>query len=285
MQQNISFGREVASVLLKVTAVLLTIVLIIGGIVVFSYGISSVSDGTCNIAVFPLEGEIMPFGHGTDYPSFTVTPRDVRDFLKTVHDDPTGNIKGVLFEINSPGGAAVAALDISKQIKDLDLPNAALIGDVGASGGYMVASAADRIFASTMSDVGSIGVTMSYVENSLKNKKDGLTYVPLTTGKFKDAGSPEKPLSEDDRTYFQAQLDTVYNEFIKLVSENRGLSIEDVKAIADGSTLIGQQAVDKKLIDQIGDRDSVRDYFALTLNLSKDKVQFCEFNPTLLNSL
>jgi len=281
MQNNMSFGRELASVLLKVFAVILTLVLIIGGIMVVSVGLSSVSDGSCNIAVMPLDGEIMPYGHGNEYGTFTLTPADVRDFLKTVNEDTTGQIKGVLFEINSPGGAAVAAENIAKQVKDLDLPNAALIGDIGASGGYMIASAADRVYASAMSTVGSIGVTMSYVENSEKNKKDGLTYVPLTTGKYKDAGSPEKPLSADDRTYFQAQLDTVYDEFIKLVSTNRNMSYDEVRAIADGSTLIGQQAVDKKLVDQIGDRNDVKDFFAVKLGLKKEEIKFCEYTKPL----
>lgn len=256
---------------------MLTIVLllIVGGIISLSY--SSISDGTCNIAVMPIEGEIMPFGHSYEYPTFTVTPNDVRDFLNSVEDDTTGSIDGVLFEINSPGGTPVAAEAIAKLIKDTELPTAALIGDIGASGGYMAASAADKIFASSMSDIGSIGVTMSYVENSEKNKKDGLTYVPLTTGQFKDSGSPDKPLSAEEKKYFEGQIDTIYNEFINLVSRNRNMTYDEVKALADGSTLIGQQAVDKKLIDQIGDRTDVKKYFAERLGKDVADIHFCEY--------
>ena len=281
MQNNMSFGREVASVLLKVFAILVTVGLLIVVIAVLSYSFTGISDGSCNIAVMPIEGQIMPFGHGADYAEFAVTPTDVRDFLTSVNDDPTGTIEGVLFELNSPGGTPVAAEAIAKQISELELPNAVLIGDMGASGGYMVASAADRIFASGMSDIGSIGVTMSYIENSDKNKKDGLTYVPLTTGKFKDAGSPDKPLSTEDRSYFQGQLDTIYNEFITLVAKNRNMTIDEVKAVADGSTLIGTQAVDKKLVDQIGDRDSVRAYFAEKLGKDQSDITFCEYTAPL----
>jgi protease IV len=281
MQNNISFGRELASVLLKVLAVLLTIVLIIGGLSTFSYLYTSVGDGSCNIAVMPIEGELLPFGYGIDYADFVTTPNDVRDFIDSVHNDETGTIEGVLFEINSPGGTPVAAESIAKQIKALDLPNAALIGDMGASGGYMVASGANRIFASNMSEIGSIGVTMSYVENAEKNKKEGLTYVPLTTGKFKDAGSPEKPLSDEDRTYFENQLKIVYDAFITLVAQNRSLTEDAVSVIADGSTLIGKQAVDKKLIDEIGDRDSVRAYFAEKLQKDISDITFCEYRQPL----
>ena len=273
---SISLGRELASVLLKVFGVLLTIFLIGAIIVFFSFGYSSVSDGECNIAVMPIEGVIMPLGVGSSYPEFAVTPKDVRDYLNIIETENLF-IEGVLFEINSPGGTPVAAEDIAKQISALELPNAALIGDMGASGGYMIASAADRIFASAMSDVGSIGVTMSYVEESEKNKKDGLTYVPLTTGKFKDAGDPNKPLSSDDRTYFQTQLDLVKNEFVKLVATNRNLSEDEVNKLADGSTLIGQKAVDAKLVDQIGDRTAVKSYFAEKLNKDVSEIKFCEY--------
>jgi protease-4 len=277
--QNISFGRELLSVLLKVFGVVLTLTIIVSIVIGLSFGFTSVSDGKCNIAVMPIEGTIMPLGHGYDYPDFTVTPTDVRDFLTSIKDDKT--ISGVMFEVNSPGGTPVAAEDISNQIKSLDLPTAVLIGDIGASGGYMVSSAANKIFASAMSDVGSIGVTMSYVENSAKNKKDGLTYVPLTTGKFKDAGSPDKPLSSDDKAYFEDQLNTIYNEFVNLVSRNRNIPVEDVKKVADGSTLIGQKAVDAKLVDAIGNRDAVKSYFAEKLNKDVKDISFCEYKkPT-----
>lgn len=141
----------------------------------------------------------------------------------------------------------------------------------------MVASAVDKIFASVMSDVGSIGVNMSYVEESLKNKEDGLTYESLTTGKYKDAGDTNKPLSDDERTYFQGQLDYIKDEFVKLVAANRNLPTEDVQKLADGSTLIGQRAVDAKLVDQIGDRDAVKAYFAEQLQKDVSEIKFCEY--------
>jgi protease-4 len=273
---NVSFGRELASVLLKVFGVILTIFLIGSIILFFSFGYTAVSDGSCNIAVMPIDGVIMPWGSGSQYPEFAVTPNDVRDFITLVEEDSLF-IEGVLFEVNSPGGTPVASEEIAKQIFSLELPNAALIGDIGASGGYMVASAADRIFASAMSDVGSIGVTMSYVEESKKNEKDGLTYVPLTTGQFKDAGDPNKPLSDEDRTYFQSQLDTINNEFIAFVAYTRNLTFDEVKKLADGSTLIGQKAVDAKLVDQIGNRDAVKAYFAETLGKDVSEISFCEY--------
>lgn len=275
-----SFGRELASVLLKVFAVLLTIVIIIGMIGFFSFNLLSVSDGECNIAVMPINGVIMPFGSGVMYEDFVTTPADVRDFLATLEYETM--IEGVLFEINSPGGTPVASEDIASQVAALELPNIALVGDVAASGGYMIASAADTIVASPMSDVGSIGVTMSYTEESEKNKEEGITYVPLNSGKFKDTGSPNKPLSEEERTLLEGQLQEVHNYFVDLVSKYRNINRDDVAALADGSTLTGTKAQENKLVDILGGREAAKEAFAVKLGKDKSEIKFCEYVPPLI---
>lgn len=275
-----SFGRELASVLLKVFAVLLTIVIIIGMIGFFSFNLLSVSDGECNIAVMPINGVIMPFGSGVMYEEFVTTPADVRDFLATLEYETM--IEGVLFEINSPGGTPVASEDIASQVAALELPNIALVGDVAASGGYMIASAADTIVASPMSDVGSIGVTMSYTEESEKNKEEGITYVPLNSGKFKDTGSPNKPLSEEERTLLEGQLQEVHNYFVDLVSKYRNINRDDVAALADGSTLTGTKAQENKLVDILGGREAAKEAFAVKLGKDKSEIKFCEYVPPLI---
>ncbi len=275
-----SFGRELASVLLKVFAVLLTIVIIIGMIGFFSFNLLSVSDGECNIAVMPINGVIMPFGSGVMYEEFVTTPADVRDFLATLEYETM--IEGVLFEINSPGGTPVASEDIATQIAVLEMPNIALVGDVAASGGYMIASAADTIVASPMSDVGSIGVTMSYTEESEKNKEEGITYVPLNSGKFKDTGSPNKPLSEEERTLLEGQLQEVHNYFVDLVSKYRNINRDDVAALADGSTLTGTKAQENKLVDILGGREAAKEAFAVKLGKDKSEIKFCEYVPPLI---
>ncbi len=275
-----SFGRELASVLLKVFAVLLTIAIIIGMIGFFTFSLTSVSDGECNIAVMPINGVIMPFGNGVMYEDFVTTPTDVRDFLSTLEYETM--IEGVMFEINSPGGTPVASEDIATQVAALEMPNIALVGDIAASGGYMIASAADTIVASPMSDVGSIGVTMSYTEESEKNEEEGITYVPLNSGKFKDIGSPNKPLSDEERTLLEGQLQEVHNYFVDLVSKYRNINRDDVAALADGSTLTGTKAQEKKLVDILGGRDAAKEAFAVKLGKDKSEIKFCEYVPPLI---
>lgn len=277
---HMSFGRELASVVLKIFAFVITFMIIVGTIAFFSFSLTSISDGECNIAVMPIDGVIMPFGNGVMYPEFAVTPRDVRDFLSVAKTEM--GIEGILFEINSPGGAPVASEAIATEISELEMPNIALVGDIAASGGYMVASAADTIIASPMSDVGSIGVTMSYLEESKKNEEDGLTYVPLNSGKFKDTGSPNKPLSTEERTLLEGQLNEVHEYFVDMVSRYRNINREDVAALADGSTMTGKSALDKKLVDQLGGRDAAREVFAVKIGKNKEDIKFCEYVAPLI---
>lgn len=273
-----TFGREVASVLLKAVVTIVSVILV----VVFlstAYEYETVSDGTCNIAVYPIEGVILPFQSFSEYELIS-TPAALRDFIKTAEADPS--IEGILFEINSPGGTPVAAEQMSQYIVGSDLPTVSLIGDIGASGGYLVAAAADTVIASPMSDVGSIGVTMSYVEESLKNEEEGLTFVPLASGKFKDAGNPNKPLTDEERALFEADLALVHDEFVKQIATLRGMEVAAVEALADGASMPGIRALEVGLIDTLGGREAARTEFSATLGLDSTDIEFCEYEtPTL----
>lgn len=273
-----TFGREVAGVFIRMVAVILSVILILG-IIDAWYNYEAVSDGMCNVAVLPIEGAIMPFSGFEDF-SLVTTPQTVRDFVSRAEDDFA--IKGLLLEINSPGGTPVASEQISDIVRSTALPTISLIGDMGASGAYLVAASADEIIASSMSDVGSIGVTMSYTENSKKNEEEGVTFVQLSSGKFKDAGNPEKPLTEEERKLFEADLELVHKEFVKKVAEMRGKSVEEIDALADGSSMPGVRALEKGLIDMIGNRQTARQEFAKKLGINEDKVVFCEYSGGLL---
>lgn len=136
----------------------------------------------------------------------------------------------------------------------------AVIRGAGASGAYWAATGADRIFASSSSDVGSIGVTMSYLDNTKKNEADGFTYNELSAGKFKDTGDPNKILTEEEKQLLQRDIDIVYEKFISAVAANRNLDIEKVRVLADGSTMMGDAALASGLIDQIGGTSEAREY-------------------------
>lgn len=264
---------------MRATVVVLTIVVVVFTISALYEVETGISDGNCNIAVLPVEGTILPF-HGLAGFDLVITPENVESFMTAVEDDK--NIDGVLIEINSPGGTPVASERIASRFKNSSLPVVGLVGDIAASGGYMVAAASDYLIASKMSDVGSIGVNMSFVEESLKNEEEGLTYVQLTTGKFKDIGSPNRAVTEEEREILQADLEIVHNEFVNIVAEYRDMEISEVEALADGSTMPGLRAIDAGLIDSLGSRPEAREVFANILEMNIEDISFCEYESSFL---
>lgn len=274
-----SIGHEMGIILFKAGVVLTTIILILVAVGTLYEYETVISDGSCNIAVYPLEGVILPY-HGLIDAPLISTPEQIEAFLVTAEQED--NIDGVLLEINSPGGTPVASERIAERLRASSLPIIGQIGDMGASGGYMVAAATDYLLASAMSDVGSIGVTMSYLEETEKNEEEGLTYVELSTGKFKDAGSPYKPLTEEERALFERDLEIVHDHFVDLVARYRDLPVEQVAALADGSTMTGQRAVENGLIDAIGGREEARLSFSELLGIDPTDIEFCEYEPTWL---
>ncbi len=260
--------------------VLVTIVISIVSITTLYEVESKVSDGSCNIAVLPIEGVILPFHGLIDYEMIT-TPEAVETFMTAVEEDE--NIRGVLVEINSPGGTPVASARIAERFRDTSLPVVGLIGDLAASGGYMVAAASDYLIASPMSDVGSIGVNMSYVEESKKNEDEGLTYVQLTSGKFKDIGNPNRPITEEERALLEADLQLVHDEFVNLVINYRDMDRTVVEGLADGSSMPGIRALEVGLVDGLGGRAQARDAFATILETDAVAIQFCEYHRGFLS--
>jgi len=238
-----------------------------------------ISDGTCNIAVLPVEGILLPYS-GLGGFDLVTTPQLVRDFVAAAEADT--NIEGILVEINSPGGTPVASHQVAELLRDSALPVVGLAGDQAASGGYMVAAASDFLIASPMSDIGSIGVSMSYVENAEQNENEGLTYVQLVTGEFKDTGSPERAMTERERERLQQDLDIIHDEFVSIVSEYRSLDRIQVEELADGSTMPGRSAVDVGLVDALGGRTQAQAAMAGYLDVTLDQIIFCEYQTPLL---
>ncbi len=163
-----------------------------------------------------------------------------------------------MLEIDSPGGDPTAGEEIAAAIHAAQKPTFALIRGQGVSAAYWAATGATKIYAHQSSEVGSIGVTASYVDNVEQNKMDGLNYNELSTGRFKDLGDPNKPLSKEDRELIAKDLESLKNIFIDGVAKYRKIPREDILALADGSTLLGLAAKEKKLIDEVGTFNDVK---------------------------
>lgn len=245
-----------------------------------AYG--QVSDGRCNVAVVPLVGEIVgytvapPSGMADEgeMPADAASVADeVIEKIRRATYDP--NIKAIIMQIDSGGGWPVASYAIADAIKKSPIPVVALVRDTAASGAYIVASAAETIVAHPSSIVGSIGVTMSYLDYTDKNTKDGIKYVALSSAPYKDAGAPGKPLTAQERELFERDLKASHEQFVQTVADNRKMSVEEVAALADGSAMVGTMAREKKLVDLLGNEDTALGYLANKLGLVKDELITC----------
>ncbi|MFA6422759.1 MAG: signal peptide peptidase SppA [Candidatus Buchananbacteria bacterium] len=182
------------------------------------------------------------------------------------------NTKAIILEVDSAGGYGVPAEEVATALKRAGKLTVAWIRGTGASAAYWASTGADRIFASAVSDVGSIGVTFSYVDNSKVNQKTGLTFNSLSTGPFKDMGNPDKPLTAAEKALIMRDLNIFNENFIRAVAANRKLDINKVRQLADGSSMPGELALKNGLIDQIGGIYEVKDYLK---NKIGEEVELC----------
>lgn len=221
------------------------------------------ADPSCNVAGINLHGSMLTYlplhAEGdTDFDYDTVSSEDILWYIQSANDNP--NIKSIVLEIDSVGGSPVAGEEIANAIKNSQKPVLGFIRGYGASAAYWAVSGADKIWASKNSDVGGIGVTMSYLNNVENNKKEGYTLEKLSSGKFKDSGSPDAPLTDEERDLFMRDLNIIHKNFIEAISINRNIPIDEVKKFADGSTVLGGKAKELGLIDEIGGITEVENY-------------------------
>lgn len=206
---------------------------------------------TPKIAVVPINGPIMTEKSTTLFGE-SESSRNIADTLREIQSD--SSIKGVILDINSPGGSPVASEEISMAIEELkkEKPVYALINDVGASGAFWIAVSADKIYASSMSTVGSIGVTSATLGFEDLIEEYNITYRRLVAGSKKDMGTPYREPTEEENELLQNILDEIHGYFIQHVATSRNMSYEEVEVYATGEVFLGSKAKEIGFIDEIG---------------------------------
>jgi protease-4 len=179
----------------------------------------------------------------------------VKEELEKAEQDK--RIKAIILRINSPGGMVTASDMIYHEIMSFQArtgrPVVASMMDLGTSGAYYIAQAANRIIAHPTTVTGSIGVIMVRPDIEGLMAKLGIRTTEIKSGELKAMGSPFKPLSPEEQRVFQGVIDEMYNRFLRVVMDGRkGLSPEKIRALADGRIYTAQQALESGLIDEIG---------------------------------
>lgn len=227
----------------------------------------SVQKPSCNVSLRTLHGAVQTYAFGGDE---TATD-DLVWALK--EDEHNASIDAVVLDIDSPGGLPVAGEEIAKQMEHMTKPTVALIRSSGTSAAYWAATGAGHIIASANSDIGSIGVIASLTDETEKNKREGVIYTDLTSGKYKDLGSPNHPLTKEERELFMRDINIIHENFVAQVARSRHMNIEKVKALADGSSRMGAQAKAEGLIDEVGGLYEVEAYLR---NILGKEASLCE---------
>ncbi len=166
------------------------------------------------------------------------------------------SIKAIVVRIDSPGGGVVVSQEIFNAVKNAQKEGKKIIasmGTVAASGGYYIAAAADRIVANPGTLTGSIGVKMEFANIEKLLEKIGVQGMVVKAGDYKDMGSPYRGMTEQEKKLLQGVIDDVHSQFIEAVAEGRKMQAAEVRSIADGRIFTGRQALELKLVDQMGD--------------------------------
>jgi protease IV len=207
------------------------------------------------VAVVNMSGIILDeaeSGSPLTFDQGVVSTRKMTSILKFLAEDD--DIKAVVLRINSPGGAVVASDQLYQAVKSLsaEKPVVAQFNDLAASGGYYVAMGADKIIANPATITGSIGVIIQFPEFSGLYDKIGVGVRTFKSGKFKDIGSADRNMTNQEKAIIQSIIDQSYDQFVEAVVDGRNIDKDIVKKLADGRIYSGQQAHEARLIDALG---------------------------------
>jgi protease-4 len=174
-------------------------------------------------------------------------------------------IRAIILRINSPGGGVGATQEIYREVLKTAKTKKVIasMSGVAASGGYYIASAADKIVANPGTITGSIGVLMEFIRLEDLLNKIGVNLEVLKSGEFKDIGSPHRKLTARERELINALVADIQRQFVEDVATGRNLSVEEVQEIADGRIFSGAQAKELGLVDVLGN-------FQDTVEIAKD---------------
>lgn len=217
------------------TIVFLTIIYF----VVFDSNETLVEDNSfANLQKIELEGPILDVN------------KTLEELNKAKKDD---NIKGVLFVVNSPGGAVAPSVELAYAIKELKeiKPVVVYASGVIASGSYYASIWADKIIANPGSVVGSIGVIMQGVNAEELMEKVGISTQTVKAGKYKESGTPTRKWTEFEEKQLQNVIDDTYNMFITDVATARNLDVKNHTSFADAKIFTSKQAKEVGLVDEV----------------------------------
>ena len=173
--------------------------------------------------------------------------------LEQAADDK--NVKAIVLRVNTPGGEVTASDNLYNAVRKAAAKKKVVVymDSIAASGGYYLACGASKIVANETTLTASIGVIIQTINYSQTFDKVGLQTLTFASGKFKDTLSGGRPMREDERQYIQSLVSSMYDKFVGIVAQARKIDEAELRnGVADGRVVTGKQALEYKLVDQLG---------------------------------
>lgn len=218
----------------------------------------TVVQGGGEIAVIPIVGVMVPRADLFSEMSGAVNTQRIGNEIRQAVADP--GVAAVVLDIDSPGGMAAGTPELADLIYQSRgrKPLVAVANTLAVSAAYWVATAADELVVSPSGEVGSVGVLAAHVDWSGYMEMNGQRVTYISAGKYKTEGNPYEPLGDEARAHFQAQIDDIYNQFVRSLARNRNTSVETVRSsFGEGRTLLARQAVAAGMADRVATLDQV----------------------------
>jgi protease-4 len=236
------------------------------------------------VAVIRLSGAIQAESSGLFPGGNVISPQLVRSQLGRAKNDMT--VKAIVLQVESPGGNVAACQEILNEIEQVKKPIVVSFGTIAASGGYYISAKANKIVALPGTLTGSIGVISELPNLKGLFEKIGIDMEVFKGGKYKDMYAGIRELTPEEKAIMQEMTDQLYDQFVKVVAEGRGLNETKVRELATGQLYTGEEAKELGLVDELGGLDKAIDVAASLAGIEKPKVEYYKPEvPSLLSTL
>ncbi|MFA1819830.1 signal peptide peptidase SppA [Virgibacillus oceani] len=211
------------------------------------------------IAVLHVEGVIQDASTNDLMSSSAYNHKEFLEMLQHAAMDNT--VKGIILRVNTPGGGVVESAEIHDQIAEIqeeyEKPVYISMGNTAASGGYYISAPADKIVAHPATVTGSIGVIMENINFGELADDLGIDFNTITSGEYKDIMSATRDMTEEEFEILQTIIDEMYDDFVQVIADGRGMDENEVRDLGDGRVYTGQQAHENGLVDDLGSMNDV----------------------------
>lgn len=191
------------------------------------------------------------------YDGTSCSPEGLRDLLQQAEDNP--DIKAVVLRVDSGGGVATAGEEMAAYVRDFSKPVVVSSASMNCSAAYEISSQADYIFVNETTAIGAIGTIMQTSDLSGLLDMLGISVDNIASADSKDSSYGTRPLTEEERAYYQELVDTINETFIRNVASGRSMTVDEVRSLATGMQFAGTTAVENGLADEVGIYDAALD--------------------------